>query len=263
MASDFSRADACRLPMADKSVDLVIGSPPYLAARTYGCGADRDLESWIAWMLGVTREALRVSRGLVLWVCAGTGGKDYSPGPEGLIYRAKLAGLPVLRPCYWEANKPPSGQGWFSNVMEYVMAFGDPRYFHVDEIATEMKYKAGGAFRQRGKDGKRKAGSAYPTHAIRRTAPNHFRVPVGGGLMGHPLATENEAPYPVGVPDRLIRSCSPPDGFVCDPFSGGGTTVQAAIEAGRRAIGFDLRQSQCVLGRIRCGNVTPGFAFAE
>lgn len=67
----FLQADATRLPLADKSVDLVFGSPPYLDARTYGIGAVRNLNQWTDWMMEVTREAVRVSRGLVLWVVAG------------------------------------------------------------------------------------------------------------------------------------------------------------------------------------------------
>ena len=90
------QADATRLPLADQAVDLVIGSPPYLGQRTYGIAADRDLDAWIAWMLVVTREALRVSSGLVVWIVAGVGGAHYLPGPEGLTY---LAGRGAARPA--------------------------------------------------------------------------------------------------------------------------------------------------------------------
>jgi hypothetical protein len=79
--------DARRIPLPDKSVDLVIGSPPYTFARTYGIGAQRDCRSWVRWMLDVTAEAVRVSRGLVLWVVAGqTRDHCYEPSPEGLLW---------------------------------------------------------------------------------------------------------------------------------------------------------------------------------
>jgi site-specific DNA-methyltransferase (adenine-specific) len=38
---------------------------------------------------------------------------------------------------------------------------------------------------------------------------------------------------------------------VLDPFSGSGTTAEATIRHGRRAIGLDLRRSQCTLARRR------------
>jgi hypothetical protein len=247
----LAQADAARLPLADQSVSLVIGSPPYLARRDYGIGAGRQIDDWVLWMLGCTREALRVSRGPVVWVVAGSGGIGYQPGPEWLLAAAFNAGLPVNRPCYWEANKPPSGKKWFTNVVEYVLCFGPVPHFDPSALATPLKYSSGGAFRQRGVDGARKAGSAYPTHKTRRTVPNLFRVPVGGGRMGHPLATENEAPYPVGVPARFVAALTRPGDLVLDPFSGGGSTGQACQELGRRYIGLDKRPCQCELARRR------------
>ena len=64
-------ADAEHLPLADRSVDLVFGSPPYCDARTYGIKAQRKCVEWVEWMLRCTAEAQRVCRGPVLWVAAG------------------------------------------------------------------------------------------------------------------------------------------------------------------------------------------------
>jgi hypothetical protein len=73
----------------------------------------------------------------------------------------------------------------------------------------------------------------------------------GGNCLGHPLAHQNEAPYPEAVPEFFIRSLCDVGGVVLDPFSGSGTTVATAERLGRRGIGFDLRLSQCRLGRRR------------
>ncbi len=80
-------------------------------------------------------------------------------------------------------------------------------------------------------------------------------IPVGGGLMGHKLAHENEAPFPLKLAQWFIRGWCPPGGLVLDQFSGSGTTVHAALSLGRRAVGCDLRLSQCKLGRRRCDEV--------
>ncbi len=74
---------------------------------------------------------------------------------------------------------------------------------------------------------------------------------VGGGLMGHKLAHENEAPFPLKLADFFVRSFSPPGGLVSDCFLGSGTTAQAAIEAGRNFIGCDIRESQVLLATKR------------
>lgn len=122
-------ADAVRLPFPDRSVDLVFGSPPYLDCRTYGIGAQRDCAAWIQWMLDVTTEACRVSRGLVLWVVAGVVRQHcYQPGPEGLLYEWWKRGGQCWRPSYWYRSGIPGsgGQHWLRADVEYVLAFVGP-----------------------------------------------------------------------------------------------------------------------------------------
>lgn len=80
---------------------------------------------------------------------------------------------------------------------------------------------------------------------------NVIQCKVGGGLMGHPLAHENEAPFPESLVEFFVRSFCPPRGTVCDPFSGSGTTLAVAKKEGRRGIGIDIRQSQCDLANRR------------
>jgi len=70
-----------------------------------------------------------------------------------------------------------------------------------------------------------------------------FRVPVGGGKLGHELAHESHAPMPLGVAERFVRWFAPPNGVVLDPFTGSGTTGHAALKHGRRFIGCDLDKS--------------------
>lgn len=92
--------------------------------------------------------------------------------------------------------------------------------------------------------------------------PEMLRINVGGGQMGHPLAHENEAPFPLALPEFFVKSFCPPDGVVCDPFDGSGTTCHAAVVRGRRFIGCDVRESQVELVRRRMASVTPGLFAA-
>lgn len=119
--------------LPEASVDLVFGSPPYLSARTYGIGAQRDCLEWVEWMLEVTTAAMRVSKGLVLWVVAGTQ-KDlcYQPGPEGLAWEWWNRGGQLWRPVIWHkvddagggTGIPGSGgKQWLRNDWEYILAF--------------------------------------------------------------------------------------------------------------------------------------------
>src|SRR6185312_10038284 len=108
----LGQGDATRIALADNSVDLIIGSPPYCDARTYGIGAQRDARAWVAWMLDVTAEAVRVSRGLVLWVCAGvTRDHCYWPACEGLSWEWFKRGGQMWRPCIWHRVGIPGSGG--------------------------------------------------------------------------------------------------------------------------------------------------------
>ena len=338
----FVQADAVRLPLADDSVDLVIGSPPYMDARTYGIGAQRVVEDWIDFMLRCTAEAVRVSRGLVLWVVGGVTRKHcYWPGCEGLLYEWWKRGGRCWRPCFWHRVGIPGsgGKQWFRADIEYVLCFTKCEKYipWADNTANghAPKWAPGGEMSYRNSEGTRRNqwGSKIDGQAernvegelVKRKRPSSVCVTglanrdkwggtdgassgegraksrrqmaresgikmkhvstgsdadgepitaetylppvlanpgnliqgikVGGGLMGHHLAHENEAPYPLKLAEWFIASHCPPEGIVLDPFSGSGTTVAAAIALGRQGLGFDLRLNQRELGRRRCAEI--------
>jgi adenine-specific DNA-methyltransferase len=53
--------------------------------------------------------------------------------------------------------------------------------------------------------------------------------------------TPHPAQFPSAMIERIIKSCSPSDGLVLDPFVGSGTSCVVANQCGRRSLGFDLR----------------------
>ena len=112
--------------LADRSVALVFGSPPYAenGERYRGRSKKWRTADWIDGLLKVTRAFLWVSKGYVIWVANGAvrPGK-YLPTCEGLIYKAHLAGLICARPCIWHKNAPPNHRDWYGNDWEFVLAF--------------------------------------------------------------------------------------------------------------------------------------------
>lgn len=317
---EFCQADAARLPFGDGSFNLVFGSPSYMKARTYGIGAQRNCRQWIDWMLAVTTEAVRVSKGLVIWIVAGET-KDwcYQPGPEGLLYEWWKRGGRCWRPAFWHRIGIPGsgGKQWLRADVEYALCFTGCK-----KGVPWADNTANGHPPRRDKDGKRESRPPGPNRRangkqkkVARTAKriehaedgtvkgDHDRllglaianpgvlseveetaeevlvrwisevgpespsciqgIKVGGGLMGHKLAHDNEAPFPQKLAEWFIRGWCPPNGSVLDPFAGSGTTVAAAIRLGRSAVGSDLRLSQCVLGRKRCRDVQPEMLFGE
>lgn len=271
------QGDVCRIPLADQSVDLVFGSPPYVDARLYleqgrDLGIARGCAEWVAWMLGVTTEALRVSRGAVVWVAAGvTRDRNYWPACEGLMWEWWKRGGSAYRPCYWRRVGIPGSGGdqWFRSDVEYVMCFKRPGKIHWSNNLAKgnlPKYDIGGKLSHRTQEGRRINERKGPSPRTRFVASkeNYYQNPklanpgtlistgaAGGGNIGHNLAHENEAPFPEALAEFFVRSLCPEGGIVLDPFSGSGTTCAVAVKHGRRGIGMDLRRSQCELGARR------------
>ena len=69
--------------------------------------------------------------------------------------------------------------------------------------------------------------------------------PESARRVGHP------APFPVELPARLIQLYTFADDVVLDPFMGSGTTALAALQAGRRYVGYDTSGDYVALAEKR------------
>lgn len=61
----------------------------------------------------------------------------------------------------------------------------------------------------------------------------------------------NETEKPTGLLEPLISYGCPPGGLVLDPFAGSCSTLVAARNLGRRAIGIEMREEQCEAAALR------------
>jgi site-specific DNA-methyltransferase (adenine-specific) len=73
--------------------------------------------------------------------------------------------------------------------------------------------------------------------------------PESARRVGHP------APFPVELPEQLIRLYTYEDDLVLDPFMGSGSTMVAAAVLGRRFVGYDLDADYVELARRRVSEV--------
>jgi DNA modification methylase len=74
-------------------------------------------------------------------------------------------------------------------------------------------------------------------HAIQHSAPsdNHHPTPKPDSLMLW-----------------LVKGCSSESDTILDPFAGSGTTLRAAKDLGRKAIGIEIEEKYCEIAARRC-----------
>lgn len=250
------QADILKLPLADKSVDLVFCSPPYEDARTYGIDFMLRGEEWVKWAHAGVVECLRVCRGLVAWVIEGkTKSYRYTMTPMKLMADLDRAGIHLRKPpIYQRVGIPGSGgPDWLKNNYEFILCAtngGKLPWSDNTVMGHPPKFKPGGSPSHRSKKGKRVNGT-YKPPALANPGNIIDCGAAGGGNIGDEIAHENEAPFPEPLAEFFVRSFCPPGGIVLDPFSGSGTTAKVAIKHGRRFIASDIRDSQCDLTRRR------------
>jgi len=237
---DARRMDA---PAGD-SIDLIITSPPYWTIKNYRhrqqIGLGQSYEEYLEQLSLVGREMHRVLRAgrFLCWVIGthvSDGELKHIPaecvrlfGEIGFVLRKEFIwAKPKGTQGLWQRgttqflkSKPYPGQANINIQHEFILVFQKPGDFPIRE-----EHPLGEAF-------------------IKETAWSVWELPVSRA-KGHP------APFPLELPSRLIRLFSYPGETVLDPFAGTGTTLLAARQLGRKAVGYEISEEYCGLaGRL-------------
>lgn len=231
--------------LPDHSVHLMVTSPPYFDAKMYSEGQPddlgniHDLDEWFAEMNAVWQEVLRVMAPgrkafvniMNLPVRNGSGGYRTLNLVGRTIDEMEKLGFIFKRDIVWHKTNgvrahfgtyPNPGGILINNMHEFILEFDTPgsrgaKYAHVspeDRQASRLD-----------KDF---------WLSLKNSDVWLMKPEKSGGRRTH------AAPFPLELPTRLIRAFSYQNEWVLDPFAGSGTTLVAALEWNRKAIGYEV-----------------------
>lgn len=219
-------------------VDLVFTSPPYLNQRSYGL-TDFD---WYAAVPPALAGVSLTDAGQMLVNL----GLKHDQGRvvrywDALIDACEAQGLRLFGWYAWDKGEGLPGEwlGRFRPSMEFI--------FHFNRLAAQpSKWVKVKDWRTSTRgltqaDGSRRENRSWV--ATGKKPDDVLRIPrdcVGG--TGHP------APFPIELPGAVIKSWP---GLVLDPYMGSGTTLRAAKDLGRKAIGIEIEERYCEIAAKR------------
>ena len=112
-------------------------------------------------------------------------------------------------------------------------------------VASKGRFDRARTAKQRAAEGLPHASTLLTDDFLALTLDVWSIPPESARRVGHP------APFPVELPEQLIRLYTFADDLVLDPFMGSGSTLVAAARLGRRYVGYDLDAAYVDIARRR------------
>ncbi len=233
----------------DKSVHLVLTSPPYFNLKEYRRGHNQlgiisDYQQFVDELEKVWKECYRilVPGGRIVCVVGDVclsrrkyGRHVVMPLHSDIAVSCRKIGFDNLNPILWhkisnasyEANtnssilgKPYEPNAIIKNDMEYIL----------------MERKPGG---YRKPTEKQRKESRIDKEDFQNWFSQIWEMPGASTRNGHP------APFPLELATRLVKMFSFVGDVILDPFAGSGTTMLAAINTNRNSVGIETEEYYC------------------
>lgn len=236
----------------DRSVQLVLTSPPYNLRKIYERETATSLDEYVTWLTPVVKKICdKVSKnGSICWQ-VGNFVQDAEVFPLDYFFYDMFIkqGFKLRNRIIWKFNfglhatKRLSGRYetllWFTKSDDYV--------FNLDPIRVPQIYpgKRHSTRKGEGKAGKPSGNplGKNPSDFWTFSADNCFSEnpiwEIPNVKANHPEQTIHPCQFPHELAERCVLALSNTGDTVLDPFIGAGTTAIAAIKAGREAIGID------------------------
>jgi site-specific DNA-methyltransferase (adenine-specific) len=232
----FCKSSECMSELPDKSVHLVITSPPYNVGKEYD--ANMTLSEYRDFLCRVMNEVYRVlvPGGRLCINIANVGRRPYLPLHAFIIQDLLDIGFVMRGEIIWDkGSASTSSTAWGSwcsptnptlrDIHEYILIFSKQTL-------------------SRPKMPNRKATITRDEFLEFTKSIWHIK-PESANKIGHP------APFPVELPYRLIQLYTFENEVVLDPFIGSGTTALAAIQTNRYFVGYEINPNYIKIAKQR------------
>jgi len=256
----FVHGDARRMDaVADDSVALVVTSPPYFAGKQYEEELDRDgvPSSYLEYLQMLTEVFAECVRklepgGRIAVNVANLGRKPYrSLSADVIRILEHDLGLLLRGELIWQKAVGASGScawGSFRSAANPVLRDISERVV----VASKGRFDRARSVKQRAAEQLPHESTLLTEDFLALTLDIWSIPPESARRVGHP------APFPVELPEQLIRLYTFKDDLVLDPFMGSGSALVAAARLGRRYIGYDLDAGYVEIARRRVAEVLRG-----
>ena len=235
----------------DKSVALVVTSPPYFSSKAYeeAMGEGHIPASYLEYLQmlhAVFAECRRVLEpgGRICVNVANLGRKPYrSLAKDVWVVLEDLGYLPRGEVVWVKASGAAGNCAWGS-----WRSASNPALRDVTErilVASKGRFDRAVPTRARQARGLPWESTISRDDFLAWTLDTWQIRPESARRVGHP------APFPVELPRRLIELYTYRDDVVLDPFVGAGSTAVAAVDTGRHYVGFDTEPEYLALAESR------------
>jgi site-specific DNA-methyltransferase (adenine-specific) len=262
VADPFVCGDARNMTsLPDGSVALVVTSPPYYAGKQYEeelgrAGVPTSYLEYLELLRDVFAECKRVLEpgGRIAVNVANLGRKPYRSLSSD-VTRILQDDLKLLLrgEVVWRKGEGASGScawGSFRSAANPVLRDVTERVV----IASKGRFDRAKTAKERERGGLTFS-TSISTDEFMAATLDVWEIPAESATrVRHP------APFPVELPERLIRLYTYEDDLVLDPFMGSGSALVAAARLGRRYVGYDLDPAYVSIARARVaaeGATTP------
>lgn len=238
--------------VADKSVALVVTSPPYFAGKDYEVdlgsghvpGTYLDYLEMLEEVFEVCAAKLEPGGRMAVNV-ANLGRKPYrSLSADVIAILQDDLGLLIRGEVIWQKAKGAGGSCAWGSYMS-------PQNPVLRDVTERVIVASKGRF-DRALSRKRREEAGLP-HQATITSEEFLEATIDVWEIPSESATRigHPAPFPVGLPKRLIELYTYQGDLVLDPFMGSGTTAVAARQTGRHYIGFETEPEYVTLAEER------------